>query len=118
VRVFARGTKHSAKILQDDPERDDREGKEVSTPDRRWLFAIYGSLLVPFVGPALLIVASSVLYYAWRSAQPDRARWLNKHAWIAIGLNACLHLVLVHVLGWAWKQRKVRDRNGAPARII
>jgi hypothetical protein len=50
---------------------------------------------------ALLIVAISVPYYVWRREHPERARWLNKHAWMAIGINACLHPVLVHVLGWA-----------------
>ncbi len=63
----------------------------MSAPDRRWLLPIYGSLLVPFVGPALLIVVSSVLYYGWRIQFPARARWLNKHGWIAIGLNACVN---------------------------
>jgi hypothetical protein len=66
----------------------------VNGPDRRWLLAIYGSLLVPFVGPALLIVASSVLYYVWWRERPERARWLNKHAWIAIGLNVCTNAML------------------------
>lgn len=63
--------------------------------DRKWLIAVYGSLLIPFIGPALLVVASSILYYAWRRKEPERARWLNKHAWIAIALNACVNTALL-----------------------
>jgi hypothetical protein len=70
----------------------------MNTPDRRWLFAIYGCLFVPFVGAALLVLGSSALYYAWRSEHPERARWLNRHAWIAIGLNIAANVVLVHLL--------------------
>jgi hypothetical protein len=70
----------------------------VSTPSPRWLWAVYGSVLVPYVGPAVLILTSSVLYYRWRSLDPDRAKWLNRHAWVAVLLNAALVIVLRHTL--------------------
>jgi hypothetical protein len=69
----------------------------MSVPDRRLLWPVYGSLLVPFIGPAALIVASSVFYYAWRLRDPDRARWLNRHAWAAIGLNVIANVGLLLV---------------------
>ena len=50
---------------------------------------VHGSLLVPLVGPVLLALVSSVAYFRLRATSPERARALNKHAWIAIGLNAC-----------------------------
>ena len=68
-------------------------------PDRRWLALIYGSLLVPLVGPVLLALVSSLLYYRWRNQAPERARWINRHAWIAIGLNVLSNvglMLLVH----------------------
>jgi hypothetical protein len=46
-----------------------------------------GSLLVPLVGPVLLALGSSLAYYRMRRSSPERARWLNRHAWIAIELN-------------------------------
>jgi hypothetical protein len=66
--------------------------------DSRVLAAIYGSLLVPLVGPALLIVCSSIAYYLTRPTRPGFARWINRHAWIAIGLNVLGNLVF---LVWA-----------------
>jgi hypothetical protein len=64
-------------------------------PAKRWLFAIYGSVLVPG-GPWVLIVLSSVLYYRWRRPRPESARWVNKHAWIAFLINASLVFALRH----------------------
>jgi hypothetical protein len=54
--------------------------------DRRWLIGVYASPLVPF-GPALLVLATSILYYAWRGRYPRRAAALNRHAWIAFALG-------------------------------
>jgi len=59
------------------------------TLDRRWLVAVYASMLVPF-GPALLILGTSVLYYVWRRRFPRRAATLNMHAWIAFALGVAL----------------------------
>jgi hypothetical protein len=66
--------------------------------DRRVLAAIYGSLLVPFVGPLLLAVGSSLAYYRLRASRPAFAAWLNRHAWVAIGLNVAAHVGLVLVV--------------------
>jgi hypothetical protein len=66
----------------------------VSTPDRKWLLVLYGSLLLPIVGPAVLVVASACLCYA-RRRQPERARWIMRHTWIAIGLNALANVIWV-----------------------
>ena len=63
-------------------------------PERWWLAAVYGSLLVPFVGPVMLALGSSLAYYRLRRTSPERARWLNHHAWIAIGMNVCMHTAI------------------------
>ena len=68
------------------------ERRPMSRADRSWLLVIYGTLAIPIAGPLLLIVASSVLYCRWRRHHLERARWMNKHAWIAIGLNALAHV--------------------------
>ena len=44
--------------------------------DSRVLAAIYGSLLVPIVGPALLILGSSIAYYLTRPTRPGFGRWV------------------------------------------
>lgn len=66
--------------------------------DPRVLWLVYGSLLVPFVGPVLLAVASSVAYFRIRHTRPNFARWLNFHAWCAIGINAAAHVALLLVV--------------------
>jgi hypothetical protein len=71
----------------------------MTAPSPRWLWAIYGSVLVPYVGPAVLILTSSVLYYGWRKTDPDRAKWINRHAWIAVFANAAAVFALRHALG-------------------
>jgi hypothetical protein len=65
----------------------------VKPNDRRWLW-LYGLLFVPYVGPLVLVVGSSVAYCAWRGMYPVAARRLNRHAWIAIGLNVITHVLL------------------------
>ena len=67
--------------------------------DPRWLWVVYGVLFVPYVGPLVLIVGSSVLFYRWRGRYPDPAERLNRHAWIAIGLNVAAHLIIAR----AWR---------------
>ena len=56
---------------------------------RWWLALVYGSLFVPLVGPLLLALGSSLAYLRLRRTSPALARRVNRHAWIAIGLNAC-----------------------------
>jgi hypothetical protein len=70
----------------------------VSPADPRWVWIVYATLLVPIVGPGLLIVWSSVVYYVWRRKFPEAAARLNRHAWIAVAISVSLNvawLVLV-----------------------
>jgi hypothetical protein len=60
---------------------------------------VYGSLLVPLVGPLLLALVSSLAYFRLRTTSPERARALNKHAWVAIGLNACASVAFALFVG-------------------
>ena len=66
---------------------------------RSWLVLVYGSLLVPLVGPVLLALVSSFAYFRLRTTSPEMARALNRHAWIAIGLNACASVALALFVG-------------------
>jgi hypothetical protein len=65
--------------------------------DPRWLWVVYGLLFVPYVGPLVLVIGSSVAYYARRGRYPEAARRLNRHAWLAIGLNVVAHLIIATV---------------------
>ena len=69
----------------------------MSAPNSRWLALVYGSLLIPFVGPLMLALVSSLLYFRWRNTDPQRAQWINRHAWIAAGLNTATNLGLLLV---------------------
>jgi hypothetical protein len=71
----------------------------VSPLPRSWLVLVYGSLLVPLVGPLLLALVSSLAYFRLRTTSPERARALNKHAWVAIGLNACASVAFALFVG-------------------
>ena len=52
----------------------------MTTPNSRWLALVYGSLFIPFVGPLLLAVVSSILYSRWRKTDPERvARSTGTH---------------------------------------
>jgi hypothetical protein len=71
---------------------------EISQPDflaGKWILAIYIGTFVPYVALAV-VIASSVLYYAWRNKRPSTARAINRHAWTAFGLAMVIH-VLVQV---------------------
>jgi hypothetical protein len=59
---------------------------------RSWLVLVYGSLLVPFVGPVLLALGSSLAYFRLRRKSPSVARALNRHAWIAIAINVSTNI--------------------------
>lgn len=69
--------------------------------DRRVLFVVYASAFVPWIGPWILILGTSVLYYVWRRQTPRRAAQLNRHAWIAwsLGMLASLGLFLFRRAG-------------------
>ena len=75
-----------------------RQGCQVSRLPRSWLVLVYGSLLVPLVGPVLLALGSSLAYFRLRRTSPERARVLNRHAWIAIGMNAAANVAIVLLL--------------------
>src|ERR1700733_74104 len=46
------------------------EGGQVSAVPRGWLVLVYGSLLVPLVGPTLLVLGSSLAYFRTPCADP------------------------------------------------
>lgn len=49
---------------------------------RGWKVAPYAVALVPY-GAWLVVVGSSILYYAWRKDHPQRAAAINLHGWLA-----------------------------------
>ncbi len=66
--------------------------------DWRWIAAMYVLPWVP-LGPVVVIVGSSIGYYALRKSRPLSATRLNRHAFIAFGL-AVAFVVARRVLGF------------------
>jgi len=52
-----------------------------------WKAIIWGSLLVPVIGSWIIVIMSSVMYYAWRKEYPKKARSINRHGWMAWGVG-------------------------------
>ena len=59
------------------------------------LALVYGSLLVPLVGPLLIAVVSSVVFYRIRRERPGFAEWLDVHAMIAFLIYVAFHLSIL-----------------------
>jgi hypothetical protein len=70
----------------------------MSPDDPRWIRLVYATVLVPFIGQPLVVVASSILYFRWRKQWPKAAFRLNVHAWVAVGLNIGLTFAVVRLL--------------------
>lgn len=52
-----------------------------------WYLAVWGALLVPYIGGWIIVVLSSVLYYLWKKSFPVKARTINRHGWAAFLLS-------------------------------
>lgn len=39
-------------------------------------------LLIPFVGMWLVVLLTSILYYAWKRDYPNKAKTINRHGWM------------------------------------
>jgi hypothetical protein len=66
--------------------------------DPRWVWLVYGIVFVPIIGPALVVIGSSILYYRLRRHWPETAARLNWNAWIAVALHIVLRLVERHLV--------------------
>ena len=61
-----------------------------------WIVLIWLLMLVPYVGSLVVIVVSSILYYAWKKDSPNKAKTINKHGWAAflVGIGFWIIIVL------------------------
>ena len=66
--------------------------------DWRWIAAMYVLPWVP-LGPVIVVVGSSIGYYAMRKSRPASATRLNRHAFIAFGL-AVAFIIARRVFGF------------------
>lgn len=57
--------------------------------DRAWVILLYGAALIPF-GSWLIVILSSVLFYAWRKDSPKKAQSMNRHGWLAFAFGNLL----------------------------
>jgi hypothetical protein len=48
-----------------------------------WLWGLWAAILVPFAGPWVIVILSSVMYYVWKNDYPNRAKTINRHGWLA-----------------------------------
>jgi hypothetical protein len=60
---------------------------------------IWGSVFVPFLGNWLIVILSSVVYYAWKNECPNKANKINRHGWLAFLAGHALWLALIFGLG-------------------
>lgn len=60
-----------------------------------WIALIWLSLIIPYIGGFIIIVISSILYYSWKKNYPNKAKAINRHAWLAFLLSFLLWFVLV-----------------------
>jgi hypothetical protein len=65
-----------------------------------WYAILWGSILVPVVGVWVIVVLSSVMYYAWRANYPGKARKINLHGWLAWLTGNGFYLLLWLLLSW------------------
>jgi hypothetical protein len=70
----------------------------MSPDDRRWLWFVYATVFVPFVGQPVVVLGSSLLYFRWRHDWPKAAARLNRHAWVAVALNIVLTLSVLRLV--------------------
>lgn len=82
-----------------------------------WYAIIWLSLLIPVVGTWVIVILSSVMYYAWRRDYPVKAKAINLHGWLAF---ATAHTVCC--LGWAslsaLQQENSKGRPQAPVPVV
>jgi hypothetical protein len=58
-------------------------GAESDALSGAWIAALYGSIVVPYVGTWIIVILSSVMYYMWKGTLPQKAAQVNGHGWLA-----------------------------------
>lgn len=64
-----------------------------------WYAIIWCSLLIPLLGAWVIIVVSSIKYYAWRKEFPNKAKTINRHGWLAWLAGNIIWIVLKSMMG-------------------
>lgn len=59
-----------------------------------WYALVWCSLLIPCVGSWIIVILTSVLYYAWRRDHPEKANTINLHGWLAFLVGHLIGLFL------------------------
>ena len=60
-----------------------------------YIVLIWLSVVIPF-GSWILIIVSSVLYYSWKKKFPNKAKSINRHAWIVFILSNIIWLGIIY----------------------
>jgi formylglycine-generating enzyme required for sulfatase activity len=71
------------------------EQREEDKLEGYWKGIIWGSLLIPCIGPTIIVILSSVLYFTWRNEYPNKARSINRHGWMAFFVWLAIGVLLL-----------------------
>lgn len=64
-----------------------------TTPMGWIIFLWVCGFCVPCIGIWIVIIVSSILYYAWRDVTPNRAKTINANGWMIFVISFILQLV-------------------------
>ena len=64
-----------------------------TTPMGWILFLWICGFCVPCIGMWIVILVSSLLYYAWKDVAPNRAKSINRNGWLIFLISFLLQLV-------------------------
>ena len=57
------------------------------------IFLWFCGFCVPCIGMWIVILLSSLLYYAWKDVAPNRAKSINRNGWLIFLISFLLQLV-------------------------
>ena len=66
-----------------------------------WIAIIWCSLLLPCIGGWIIVILSSVMFYAWRKNYPKKAKSINRHGWAAWAVGQLIGGLLYYLSGMA-----------------
>ena len=96
ILAVARKCKHCGEFL--DPRGSGGEAGKRGAEDTLGagpILLMWLGIVIPFLGPLLVAIVSSALYYAWRDNFPKKARQANRHGWAAFLLGELMWFALM-----------------------
>jgi len=63
-----------------------------------WYWIIWGSFFIPYLGPWVIILTTSIAYYIWKNEYPNKARAINRQGFLAFGFAFVFLIFLMVVI--------------------